>query len=354
VPHSGQSHGEDEEPSPTSPERSSIEVLQGANPSHTFKRGPLRVDVMPSLDVVTVGSALLDHVYTLSNLPEPDGGAFVHDHTTTVGGVAANVGSGLVQFDHEVGIIARLGRDGDKEIKTELQTRGLDTTRIRSGPEESSYTLILRGPGGERMVVAGGQSVPQLRLNATDIEYIADASVVFSSAYAPDTVVSELVTARERDELSTLVFDLAGPLSELEGRGTTPATIDRLLSVADLFVVGEVAARSYFDGSVEDAIDALKRRDIPRAAVTHGEEGAVLLDGDTAVDVPAIPVTIEDTTGAGDAFTAGLIHAWLLDEASPAEAGRFAAGVAALNCTAEDACGRLPSESTVRAFLDEH
>lgn len=309
---------------------------------------------MLSLDVVTVGSALIDHVYTLSNLPEPDGGAFVRDHTTTVGGVAANVGSGLTALEHEAGIIARLGEDANEEIKTTLRTRGLDTVQVRSGPEESSYTLILRGPTGKRMVIAGGQSVPQLRLDATDRDYLADANVVFSSAYAPDTVVAELVAARECGEISQLVFDLAGPLSELEGRGTTPSTIDRLLSVADLFVVGEVAARSYFGGDVEDAIAALKLRPIPRAAVTNGNEGAVLLAGDTAVDVPAIPVPVEDTTGAGDAFTAGLIHAWILGAASPADAGRFAAGVAALNCTAEGACGRLPDEASVRALLAEH
>jgi sulfofructose kinase len=310
--------------------------------------------MMPSLDVVTVGSALIDYVYTLSNLPEPDGGAFVREYTTTVGGVAANVGSGLAALDRGVGIVARLGEDATDEITTTLRTRGLDVTRVCSGPEESSYTLILRGPTGERMVVAGGQSVPQLRLDATDREYLADADVVFSSAYAPDAVVAELVAARERGEISQLVFDLAGPLSELEGRGTTPATIDRLLSVTDLFVVGEVAARSYFGGDVEDAIDALKQRPIPRAAVTRGNEGAVLLSGDTAVDVPVFSVPVEDTTGAGDAFTAGLIHAWILAEASPVDAGRFAAGVAALNCTAEGACGRLPSESSVQALLDEH
>lgn len=307
---------------------------------------------MPSLDVVTVGSALIDYIHTVSNLPEPDGGAFVRESTTTVGGVAANVGSGLAVLDRDVGIIARLGEDANEEIKTTLRTRGLDISRIRSGPEESSYTLILRGPTGERMVIAGGQSVPQLRLDATDGDYLADADVVFSSAYAPDAVVAELVAARERGEISRFVFDLAGPLSELKGRATTPATIDRVLSVADLFVVGEVAARSYFGGSVEDAITALKGRSISRAAVTRGNEGAVLLTGDTAVDVPAISVSVEDTTGAGDAFTAGLIHAWVLGECSPADAGRFAAGVAALNCTAEGACGRLPDEASVRELLD--
>jgi len=309
---------------------------------------------MPSRDVVTVGSAVIDHLYTLSNLPEPDGGAFVRDHTTDVGGVAANVAAGLSEFGDETGMITRLGADTAAEITDDVRARGIDCTRVRAGSEESSYTLILRGPDGERMIIAGGQSVPNLRLDAHDITYASDAEAVFTSAYAPDPVVSKLVDARERGEISTLAFDLAGPLSELEGRGTAPSTIDRLLSVVDLFVVGEVAAQSYFDGGVEDAVAALARRAVPRAAVTQGEKGAFLLEGDAVTDVPAFDVSAEDTTGAGDVFTAGLIHTWLLDTHSVREAGRFAAAAAALSCTAKTARGRLPTDADVREFLSNH
>jgi ribokinase/sulfofructose kinase len=308
---------------------------------------------MPSRDVVAVGSAVIDHLYTLSNLPEPDGGAFVRDHTTDVGGVAANVASGLSEFGNETGIITRLGAETAGEITDDLRARGIDCSRVRSGPEESSYTLILRGPDGERIIIAGGQSVPNLRLNDDDITYASDAEVVFTSAYAPDQVVSKLVNARERGEISTLVFDLAGPLSELEGRGTAPSTIDRLFSVVDLFVVGEVAAQSYF-GGVEDAIATLARRAVPRAAVTQGESGAFLLEGDAVTEVPAFDVNTEDTTGAGDAFAAGLIHTWLLDTDSGRDAGRFAAAAAALSCTANNARGQLPTDADVREFLSNH
>lgn len=309
---------------------------------------------MTSLDAVTVGSAVLDHIYTLSNLPKPDGGAFVRERTTDVGGVAANVASGLAEFGNDTGIITRFGEDTAAEIEDDLRARGLDCTRIRSGSEESSYTLILRGPDGERMIVAGGQSVPNLRLDDSDIRYASDASVVFTSAYAPDDVVSRLVTARERREISTLVFDLAGPLPELEGRGTASATIERLLSVVDLFVVGEVAVRSYFGGGAEEAIATLTQRNVSRAAVTQGSRGALLLEGDSVYDIPAFDVAVNDTTGAGDTFTAGLIHAWLLEDYSTREAGRFAAATAALNCTATGARGYLPPESDVWAFLEDH
>jgi ribokinase/sulfofructose kinase len=309
---------------------------------------------MPSRDVVTVGSAVIDHIYTLSNLPEPDGGAFVHEYTTDVGGVAANVTAGLAAFGDETGIITRVGDETAAEITDDLQARGVDCRRVQSGSEEASYTLILRGPAAERMIIAGGQSVPNLRLDDRDITYASEAEVVFTSAYAPDPVVSKLVDARERGDISTLVFDLAGPLPELEGRGTAPSTIDRLLSIVDLFVVGEVAARSYFDGGIEGAIAALAQRPIPRVAVTVGENGAFLLEGDAVTEVPAFDVETEDTTGAGDAFTAGLIHTWLLDTDSVREAGRFAAAAAALSCTTKNARGKLPTDGGVREFLTNH
>ncbi|WP_411964486.1 carbohydrate kinase family protein [Haloferax sp. YSMS24] len=306
---------------------------------------------MSSLDVVTVGSAVVDHIYSLSNLPEPDGGAFAREHTTDVGGVAANVAAGLAAFGAETGVISRVGTDAAAEIEADLRARDIDCTRMQIGSEESSYTLILRGPDGERMIIAGGQSVPSLRLDDRDIEYASDANVVFTSAYAPDEAVSRLVSARERGEISTLVFDLAGPLSELEGRGTRPETIDRLLSVVDLFVVGDVAARSYFDGDAEDVIATLTERGVSRAAFTQGSDGALLLDGDTVHEVPAFDVDVNDTTGAGDTFTAGLIQTWLLDDYSAPDAGRFAAATAALNCTAMGARGNLPTEADVWALL---
>ena len=86
--------------------------------------------------------------------------------------------------------------------------------------------------------------------------------------------------------------------------------------------------------------------------MTRGSEGALLVDGDSLIEIPAFDVAVEDTTGAGDVFTAGLIHAWLLEGSPAPEAGRFAAAGAALNCTAEGARGRLPTNQDVYMFLE--
>ncbi|MGY1690958.1 carbohydrate kinase family protein [Geodermatophilus sp. SYSU D01105] len=51
----------------------------------------------------------------------------------------------------------------------------------------------------------------------------------------------------------------------------------------------------------------------PVAVVTLGAEGALWASGDVLVHRPAHPAAVVDTTGAGDAFTAGLLAAWLAD-----------------------------------------
>ncbi|GGJ17412.1 carbohydrate kinase family protein [Halobellus salinus] len=297
--------------------------------------------------VVTVGSAVLDHVYVLSNLPAPDGGAFVTDRTRRGGGVAANVACGLSALDHNAAVVSRVGDDDAADIVVEsVREWDVDADAVRRGDGASSYTLILRGPDGGRMIVAGGDSVPTLRLRDPDRERLRAADVVFTSAYAPDRVVSEVADLRRTGAIDALAFDLSGPLSELDGRGTAPETIDVLAAAADLFITGEVAARSYLGEPPADAVRTLRDAGAERVAVTAGASGAHLADGTAdPVHVPARECDPVDTTGAGDQFTAALIHAWLLGGAGPRAAGEIAAVAAARTCTARGPRGRLATPS---------
>jgi ribokinase len=60
---------------------------------------------------------------------------------------------------------------------------------------------------------------------------------------------------------------------------------------------------------VTDAAQALARRH-PVVVVSLGAEGALWADTDGIVHRPAHPAVVVDTTGAGDAFTAGVLSVW--------------------------------------------
>ncbi len=304
---------------------------------------------MASPSILAVGSAVLDRVYTLSNLPEPDGGAFVREYAERGGGVAANVACGLAALDYDVGLVSRVGDDeAGQTVLDSLQPWDVETTGVHRGADPTSYTLILRGPAGRRMIVAGGQSVPNLRLTADDRERLGSARCVFTSAYAPEPVTSELVSMGRDGEISCLTFDLAGPLAELEDRGTTPATIDRAAAVADLFVTNRVAAESYLGTGPEKTADRIRETGADRVAVTMGADGAMLAATDRAPFHVSAPETdVIDTTGAGDQFSAALLHAWVLEGRSPQIAGHIAASAAARNCTAHGPRGSLATRETL-------
>ena len=304
--------------------------------------------------VVTVGSAVVDRVYPVTNLPAPDGGAFARDEQVADGGVAANVAVACARLGHDAGVVSRVGRDADGDrVVDALQGEGVETTRVARGDERTSFSLILRDDGGERMIVNGGAAVGALRLDAADRDYYRDADAVFTSAYAPDSVVSTVLDDARAGDCPPILFDLAGPFAELDGRGTTRETVDALLPHVDCFLAGEVALRSYLDCTGREAATELQEKGVDRAALTSGAEGALLVDGDDVVEVPAFDVPVRDTTGAGDAFAAGLVDAWCCRGLSAREAGRFAAAVAAENCTAEGARGGLPERETVAARLTE-
>lgn len=305
-------------------------------------------------DVVTIGAATIDRHYLVSNLPKPDGGAYAETVETAFGGVAANVGVGCSRLGQETGLIARLGNDsvGD-EIREDLRSGPLDTTRVRQRSGTSTHCVILRDEEGSRSIVTAGDSTVRLRLSDADRDYLAGTHVVFVTAYAPDPVHQALLGWHDTGQIGPLVFDLSGPLAELEDRGARETSVDAMVQEADLFVVGAVAANSYLGKTGREAAAELREMGVTRAAVTSGAAGATLVSEDgRLVEVPAFSVDVTDETGAGDAFVAGLIDAWLLRGETPAKAGRFAAAVAGLNCREAGARGGLPTRPAVESWLD--
>jgi len=300
--------------------------------------------------VVGVGNALLDLTHVVTSIPSPDDGAFATDRYEASGGVEANVAVGLSRLGHDAAVIARLGDDEYAgRVVGSLREEGVDVDRIRAEPgDESAYCLVLRTEAGERVIVGGGNSILRLQLRVADLPTVSGADVAVSSGYTPAIVLQALVD-RPADP-PAVAFDLGGTMDELRTRGYTRRLLDRTLPAVDLLVSNESAAASYLDGA-SSPVAALRDRGVERGALTRGGRGATLWSPDAVVDVPAYDVDVTDTTGAGDAFTAGLVDAWLLDGDRPRDAGRFAAAAAALNTQCVGAQRGLPDRAAVERWL---
>jgi len=77
-----------------------------------------------------------------------------------------------------------------------------------------------------------------------------------------------------------------------------------------------------------------------------GERGCKVFTADETFEVPAEEIAIVDTTGAGDAFAAGLIRA-ILDGKPIGNAARYAAVAAALSTMKATGMGSMPTRNEV-------
>jgi ribokinase len=110
-------------------------------------------------------------------------------------------------------------------------------------------------------------------------------------------------------------------------------------------------------GEPADSLDAaaaaarsLVRRGTAAVVVTLGEMGALVCSADEVTHVPAIPVEVVDTTGAGDAFSAG-IAVGLAERMPLRSAAQFAVCCGSRACTAAEVIPSLPYRAQVQEML---
>ena len=88
---------------------------------------------------------------------------------------------------------------------------------------------------------------------------------------------------------------------------------------------------------------------VQQVVMTLGENGALIVTDESSIRVPAVCMSAVDTTGAGDAFNAGLATA-LACGTSLEEAVRFAAVTGGLAVTKEGVIPSLPSRDDLLQF----
>ena len=143
----------------------------------------------------------------------------------------------------------------------------------------------------------------------------------------------------------------AAGIPVLVDAGTPDDRIEELLSLVD-FAVASQSFPEKLTGHADRirALQALRDYGPKVAAMTLGPDGAVAVTEGGAFHSPGFPVTVVDTTGAGDvfhgAFAYGIIEGWDIPKIL-----RFSNAVAAMKCCSLGGRTGIPSRSGVEAFL---
>jgi ribokinase len=266
--------------------------------------------------VVVVGDVMTDVVASLSG-PVAQASDTPARIVQRGGGAGANVATWLARAGALVTLIGRVGDDAaGRAVAEGLRDEGVDA-RLAIDPARATGTcVVLVEPGGERSMLpdaganAGLEATP-LPDDATHLHLAGYALLHPGSRPAARAMLADAAArgiAVSVDPSSTAPLVRSGAAAFFEWI----AGVQLLLPNRD-----EAAALTGMpDPKASARALAAHAREV---VVKLGPQGALWTDGSEQVRAPAVDVQVVDTTGAGDAFAAGLLAARLAG-AGPADA----------------------------------
>ncbi|MEU4675802.1 PfkB family carbohydrate kinase [Micromonospora sp. NPDC023737] len=268
----------------------------------------------PNHRIVVVGDVITDVLAVLSG-PLAAGSDTAAEIRFSGGGQAANTAAWLAAQGAPVTLVAAVGDDAEGRDRTaELRSAGVDCA-IESIGDAVTGTVIVLANDGERTMVS--QRGANLRLTAEHVERalaaVPDPGHLHLSGYtlldagSREAGLRALTAARARGLTTSVDAASAAPLRRVGATAFLAwvRDVDLLLVNAD---EATVLAGGLEPAAQARALSATARR----VVVKRGAAGAVWADRTGRLSsAPARRVAVVDVTGAGDAFAAGLLTAWL-------------------------------------------
>lgn len=260
------------------------------------------------------------------------------------GGGPANTAVALARLGTPTRFVGRISRDVFGELFREhLAASGVDLSACVRAEEPSTLAVATLDAQGHASYSFHAEGAADWQWTAAELapSRIGEVSCLHTGSLAlvRAPVVEGLLAAVG----ATVSID-PNVRPSLASRSEYLSRMPRWCALADLLKLSEDDVAYLLPGEpLEKACDLWHEAGAGLIVVTRGAGGALVsVDGRRAA-VPARPVTVVDTVGAGDSFTAGLLH-WLgerghlggrlsLDVETVAEAAGFAARVAALTCS---------------------
>ena len=247
------------------------------------------------------------------DFPAPGKEVLVDDFSMVLGSASAICAMGLARLGDPVAFLGKVGDDPLGRFCVEaMRERRIDVSRVVVDARLKTGVTVAITSSSDRALVSFlgsiralvGADVPPTVFPSFDHLHIS--SYFMQERLRP--AIRGLFAAARRLGLTTSLDPGYDP-SETWGRDLCDT-----LAEVDVFFPNEVELRA-LSGS-DDPEEGLRRLQNGRTRVVAklGALGAMTFDNGVAVRVPAFPVKTLDTTGAGDSFDAGFLHAWLRGE----------------------------------------
>lgn len=307
---------------------------------------------MSQFDVLTVGNAIVDIISRCQDQFLIDNGitksamnlidaeraerlySLMGPAVEASGGSAGNTAAGIASFGGKAAYFGKVAEDQLGHIFThDIRAQGVHfETAPGTTQPPTARSMIFVTEDGERSMNTYLGACVEFGPEDVEPEVVAQSKVTYFEGYlwdpprAKQAILDCARIAHENGrEMSMTLSD-----SFCVGR-YREEFLDLMRSgTVDIVFANEQEALSLYE--TDDFAEALTRlsQDCKLAAVTMGDQGAVVVKGDERIRVPATQIaSLVDTTGAGDLFAAGFLFGYTQDRTLEdcARLGCYAAGI---------------------------
>lgn len=300
-----------------------------------------------SADVVVLGSFMMDLVIRVPRRPNTGETLVGHRLDQFLGGKGFNQAVAAARAGATTAMIGRLGADEyGRQFRDQLERDGIGATGVVTDPDEGT------GIGAPLVEDSGDNSIviiPRSNANVVRDDVEAASSVIAGAR----VLLLQLELPIEASVAAAAAAKAAG-VTVVLNPAPAVADLSAFIGLVDVLVPNEVesAMLTGIDGDALGAAKELQSRFECAVVVTLGERGSLVLQAEGVHEsIPAHPVEVVDTVGAGDAYC-GTLGARLAAGDSLLAAARYAGAAASLSVTRPGAEPSLPTAAEVEGLLD--
>ena len=321
-------------------------MMKGISPSR-----PMRL--------LSFGELLIDFVALEMGVTVGDASGFIK----APGGAPANVAVAMARLGYESGFMGQVGDDPfGRYLAGILAAESVNIDGLLFSSEaRTSLAFVANTADGDRSFMFYRHPSADMLMTPEDVntrliddsEILHFGSITLIHEPAKSALLKALTRAVANDAFISYDPNLRLPLWE-----SAAAAKAGMLSGLEYASLLKISAEELEFLTGGEDVRPLWRERMEMICVTYGEHGAVVhLKDSTAIRHSGYAVPARDTTGAGDAFVAGILTG-ILDYGDDVKAHLpdildFANAVGALTCVREGAIPSLPTMDEAQAFLAE-
>lgn len=298
--------------------------------------------------ITVFGSINLDISVAAPRLPAPGETVLGGEALLSPGGKGANQAHAAQRAGAQVNFYGAVGNDSFAAPALHcMKAAGVDTSGvdILEALPTGLALIVLDRQGENSIVVAPGANLAARAQQVPD-RVLRDSKVLLLQLETEVETTMDLA-ARARKLGCTVILN-ASPLDQADK--IDPKAIDILIVNHDELI--QLSRRAGIQGAAPERLArTLAILHAIQVVVTLGEHGALLAHADgSIVSAPSMPVSVVDTTGAGDTF-AGVFAAAVAGGTTRLSALEFAIAAAGLACTRRGAQAAQPMLAEIEQAL---